>query len=108
MKNNLQKVLLGLLITGFISTSYAINVNVHSTSSAVTALGFKANGNKHGGLGKSYEGKDMPKGSYAFGVRVKGKDVPCLSAGKRKVTLNKDTEATLVLKGGKCTVTLDS
>jgi hypothetical protein len=107
MINIYQKVLFGLLITGFISTSYAINVNVHSTSSSITGLGFKANGSKHGGMGQNYEGKDMPKGSYAFGVRVKGKDVPCLSNGKRNIKLTKDTDATLVLKGGKCTVTVE-
>jgi hypothetical protein len=108
MKTNILKVMAALLLTTVVSTSYAITVNVHSTSSHITGLGFKANGSKHGGMGQNYEGKDMPKGSYAFGVRTKGKDVPCTSNGKRSVKLTNDADVTLVVKGSKCTVKMNS
>jgi hypothetical protein len=85
------------------SNTYAINVNVRSTSKQIMGLGFTVNGSKHGGAGTSYEGSDMPKGSYRFGVRSKGKDITCVSSdGKRQFKLTKNTNAVLKFKGGKC------
>ncbi len=93
-----------LLALAAFSNTYAINVHVKSTSSKITALGFTANGSKHGGLGKSYDATDMPKGNYVFGVRYKGKDVSCLNSdGKKKFKLTKNTNALLKFRGGKCT-----
>jgi hypothetical protein len=93
-----------LLALSAFSNAYAIKVHVKSTSSKITALGFTANGSKHGGLGKSYDGTDMPKGNYVFGVRYKGKDITCLNSdGKKKFKLTKNTNALLKFKGGKCT-----
>jgi hypothetical protein len=93
------------LLSFCISTSYAITVTVQSTSKNITGLGFKANGKKHGGLGTKYHASGMPKGTYAFGVRMKGKDVPCLTKdGKRTTEVTKNTNATLVVKGGSCSL----
>jgi hypothetical protein len=92
----------------FISTSYAININVQSTSK-VSGLGFTVNGKNHGGMGNSYSAKNMPEGKYSFGIRVggaiSGKDVPCNSDdGQKYVTLKKDTNATLQYSGKNCTL----
>ena len=103
----LFKFSLAALLSVFVVNSYAIQVNVSSTNSNIDGLGFTVNGEKHGGPGTTYEGRDMPQGSYAFGLREKGKDVPCYSkGGKRTVNLNKDTNAVLHFNGRHCNVTL--
>lgn len=88
------------------SSTYAININVHSTSK-VSGLGFTVNGKNHGGMGSSYSAKNMPKGKYSFGIRVggaiSGKDIPCNSGnGQKYVNLKKDTNATLQYSGKSC------
>lgn len=101
------RVLTGSLLLCFLSNSYAINVNVRSTSNDVSALGFTVNGKNHGGMGTSYSAMNMPAGTYTFGVRVGGAvfgtDVPCNPvSGSKYVNLNKDTTATLVYDGKSC------
>ena len=88
------------------SSSYAININVHSTSK-VSGLGFTVNGKNHGGMGSSYSAQNMPAGKYSFGIRVggaiSGKDVPCNSDnGQKYVILKKDTDAILQYSGKTC------
>jgi hypothetical protein len=103
------KLSLGLLLAVTITNANAITVNVSSTSKNITALGFTTNGSKHGGLGSTYHASGMPKGSYAFGVRAHGKDIPCYGKdGKKTVKLTKSTKATLEFKGKHCTVDLGS
>ncbi|MBV8801867.1 MAG: hypothetical protein JO131_02670 [Gammaproteobacteria bacterium] len=92
----------------FFSSSYAININVHSTSK-VSGLGFTVNGKNHGGMGNTYSAKDMPEGKYSFGIRVggaiSGKDIPCNSSdGQKYVILKKDTNAILQYSGKSCTL----
>jgi hypothetical protein len=103
----IPKLLLTSVLTLFITQVYAIDVDVQSTSKNITGLGFTVNGSKHGGLGSSYHGKDMPKGSYVFGVR-KGKDITCFVKGKKFTKLTENTKATLMLKGRHCTAELQS
>jgi hypothetical protein len=99
---NLSKVFMAGFLTLFISQSYAITVNVQTSSSGVHALGFTVNGSKHGGLGSSYQGGDMPAGRYKFGVRAHERDIPCPVNGKRSVTLSSDANVQLTLNGNKC------
>jgi hypothetical protein len=100
------------LLTILLSCTYinclAITVNVESTNQNIEGLGFTANGEKHGGAGHSYKGENMPNGSYAFGVRKGGKDIPCMYNGKRAVKLKSDTNATVMLKGQHCVVKIGS
>jgi hypothetical protein len=98
----ISKVFTFFILFFLISTSYAINVNVRSTSSKIDGLGFSVNGAKHGGIGSSYQASKMPKGSYSFGLRVKGKDIPCYQDGKKSVQLTRNTNAVLSLKGRRC------
>jgi len=101
------KILLFLLPIFLTSLSYAIQVNVKSPSRKVQALGFTVDGDKHGGLGKSYRGRNMPKGDYAFGIRSHLKDVPCLTKkGKKTVSLTKNTNATLIFNGETCVLVI--
>jgi hypothetical protein len=107
--NIILKVVISLLATITFSSAFAINVNVHSTSSKIDGLGFTVNGSKHGGMGANYHGNNMPKGSYTFGLRVKGKDIGCLDkSGKKNFKLSRSSAATLSVKGGKCTVKINS
>jgi len=102
IKKHVKFVAFALAVSAF-SNTYAIDVNVQSTSKDIMGLGFTVNGSKHGGAGTSYTGSDMPKGSYRFGVRSKGKDIPCASSdGKRQFKLTRNTNATLKFRGGKC------
>jgi hypothetical protein len=103
MRNLSKLFILSLLF--FVSTSYAIQVNVRSTSTKITALGFTVNGSKHGGLGSQFHARKMPKGLYSFGLRANGKDLACVEkAGKKKIKLLKNTNAVLDFNGKKCTV----
>jgi hypothetical protein len=100
-------VFVGALLFCFCSISYAINVNVQSTSKDVSALGFTVNGKNHGGRGNSYSAKNMPTGLYTFGIRVGGaifgKDISCFTdKGTNRVTLNSDTNAILEYNGKNC------
>jgi len=102
-----SKIVTGIFLSCLLSTSYAINVSVQSTSKDISALGFTVNGKNHGGMGTSYSAKDMPTGSYSFGIRVggviSGKDIPCNANGSKKnVNLNKDTNAILEYNGTNC------
>src|SRR5690348_14812541 len=101
------KFFVGTVLFLFISSTYAININVQSTSKNVSALGFTVNGKNHGGMGSTYNAKNMPIGKYSFGVRVGGtilgKDVPCnLSNGEKYVILKSDTNALLHYNGKTC------
>ena len=94
----------------FVSSSFAININVKSTSK-VSGLGFTVNGKNHGGSGSMYSAKNMPVGKYSFGIRVGGaifgKDIPCTpDSGEKYVTLKKDTNATLQYSGKSCVLKL--
>jgi hypothetical protein len=101
---SILKVFVCLFVSCFALNTYAINVNV-STSSKVDGIGFTANGSKHGGMGSSYQGSDMPKGNYTFGLRSNGKDVGCVGkGGKKSVKLSKDTDVTLSFNGKHCTM----
>lgn len=98
----------GILLFFFISSTYAININVHSTSK-VSGLGFTVNGKNHGGMGSTYSAKNMPVGKYSFGLRVggaiSGKDIPCNSDnGQKYIMLKKDTTAILQYSGKNCTL----
>lgn len=104
MKSYLK--LLAVTLSLIASSTYAININVQSTSK-VSGLGFTVNGKNHGGMGSTYSAKDMPEGKYSFGIRVGGtvlgKDIPCnASNGQKYVILKKDTNATLQYSGKSC------
>jgi hypothetical protein len=108
MRTYLQ-IFTGIFLSCVISTTYAINVNVHSTSKSISALGFTVNGKNHGGMGTSYSATNMPSGKYSFGIRVggamMGKDVSCRpNNGQKYVILNKDTNAILEYTGKTCTL----
>lgn len=106
MRNQL-KVLVGLFLAFFILDSYAIQVNVQASSSAVSGLGFAVNGKNHGGAGHSYSISNMPAGgTFIFGIRVNGifgNDVTCYAAGKKSVRLDHDSTAVLNYDGHQCT-----
>jgi hypothetical protein len=101
------KASVSIILFCFFSTSYAININVQSTSKDVSALGFTVNGKSHGGRGNSYNASNMPAGQYTFGIRVNGaifgKDISCpMANGNNQVNLNKDTNAVLEYNGKNC------
>ena len=104
--NTLAKILIGMLLLGCLSTSYAINISVRSSSNNVSALGFTVNGKNHGGAGTSYSAKNMPAGQYTFGVRVNGTifgtDVPCMTSRGQYVTINQDANIILDYNGKSC------
>jgi hypothetical protein len=105
----LAKVSLALVLSVAMTQSFAIQVNVQSNASKIDGLGFTANGSKHGGLGSSYQGDGMPKGTYTFGLRAHGKDIPCPTKdGKRSVKITKNTTAMLKFNGRRCTANLSS
>ncbi len=108
----MRKLTLGLLtmvLTCTYITCSAITVSVDSTNENIVGLGFTVNGKKHGGPGHSYSADNMPKGSYNFGVRKKGKDIPCLTAnGKRSIKLKADTKVTLMFDDKKCQMKVNS
>lgn len=106
---NILKVLVGSCLAFFITQSYAIEINVHSTSEKIDGLGFTVDGKKHGGAGSNFQAGDMPKGVYSFGLRANGKDVPCFKGGKKQVKLDKNTnEAVLDFNGKHCVLKLTS
>jgi hypothetical protein len=105
------KIFIGVLLSSLISTSYAINVNVQSTSRNISGLGFTVNGKNHGGMGSNYRATNMPTGKYTFGIRVGGsvfgKDVPCHpNNGHSYVILKQDTNALLEYNGKTCMLSL--
>lgn len=92
-----------------IENSYAITVSVHSSAKNIEGLGFTVNGAKHGGVGSTYHGTNMPKGSYVFGLRSHGKDIGCIdNRGNRSVKITRSSNATLSLNGRHCTVHVNS
>jgi hypothetical protein len=101
-----KRILLCTILTCCISTSYAINVSIQTPSQEVSALGFTVDGKNHGGMGRSYTGKNMPAGNYSFGIRIHGvfgTDVPCYVNDKRSVMLNQDATVMLQYSNNKCT-----
>lgn len=106
----ITKTLSVLVLVAAASSTYAIQVSVQSSSSAVSALGFSANGKSHGGAGRSYTNSNMPVGTYTFGVRVNGlfgTDVACATSNGRKTfTLKSDTSAVLNYDGNRCIMRL--
>jgi hypothetical protein len=104
--SNHSKLLATLILVCCFSTSYAITVNVQSSSKDISALGFTVNGKSHGGAGSSYSAKNMPTGKYSFGIRVGGTifgtDIPCPSANGEFVNLTKDTNVMLQFNGKSC------
>jgi hypothetical protein len=106
---NLLKVVISCFLLFFVMNSYAIQINVRSTSTKIMGLGFTVNGAKHGGPGSKYHATDMPKGTYTFGLRAHGKDIGCFTKdGKKEINLTKNTNAVLKLKGRRCTVDTDA
>jgi hypothetical protein len=107
--SNIIKISLGCFLFFLVTQSYAITVNVRSTSHKITGLGFTVNGEKHGGMGDSYHASHMPKGSYTFGLRAHGSDIGCVDKdGKKTIQLTKSTNAILHLKGRRCTMEINS
>lgn len=105
MERFIQQVYIFLILSLVTTFSYAIEVKVQTTSKEVTGLGFTVDGKQHGGLGTSYEAKEMPEGKYNFGLRDKDKDIGCHNdKGEESVQLVKNTTATLVYENGKCTL----
>jgi hypothetical protein len=101
------KILVGLALSFLILDCYAIQVNVQSSSKAVSALGFTVNNKSHGSAGSFYSKKDMPAGDYTFGVRVgglMGTDVGCTRNGKEVIALKGDTTAVLTYNGQQCSL----
>lgn len=96
------KVLVGLFFAIFVLNSYAIQINVQTSSKEVSALGFTVNGKDYGWLGTSYSVNNMPPGKYDFGVYVNGSDIDCLVGDQSWTTLSRDTTAILYLHGNKC------
>jgi hypothetical protein len=75
----------------------------------VSALGFLANGKKHGNAGRSYSSNNVPPGIYEFGVRVGGlfgTDIPCFYKGKQRVKLNSNATVILNYNGKSCRATI--
>lgn len=104
-------VLFGISLFCFFSMSYAISINVQSTSNEVAGLGFTVNGKNHGGRGNSYTATNMPAGTYTFGIRVGnslfGKDVSCYTGnGMNRVNLKNNTNAILEYDGKNCKLRL--
>ena len=106
----LLKVLVMGCVTFLMTQSYAIQVNVRTNANEIEGLGFTVNGAEHGGMGNSYQGVDMPKGSYAFGLRDKeGKNIPCFTKnGKKSVQLSRNANAYLTYNGRRCMVSVGS
>lgn len=104
-----KKVMAAVVLSLCFSTSYAIQVNVQTSSSDVYAVGFKVNGSEHGGAGNSYTESGLPSGaSYIFGMRIGGliigaEDISCttVNGGYTTITLNSDTNAVLMYDGNK-------
>jgi uncharacterized protein YegJ (DUF2314 family) len=105
------KILTGIALSFFVLNSYAISVNVQTSSKDVSALGFTTNGKNYGGMGKSYQKSNMVAGTYTFGVRVgglTGTDVGCTSQGKEEVSINNDATVTLNYDSKKCSMLVSS
>lgn len=84
--------------------AFAIRVSVLSTNKDIFALGFKVNGEQHGGMGTEYQSSDVPAGTYTFGVRWQGQDIRCSDkSGKSQINLTHDARVVLNFKGTKCT-----
>lgn len=101
-----------LLLTASLIASFpafAIQVSVQSNNSHILGLGFKVNGEKHGGLGTHYQASDMPVGVYVFGVRMDGQDVRCMDRkGRTNIQLSNDARVVLNFEGSKCLLTVAS
>ncbi|MDX1902343.1 MAG: hypothetical protein SFW66_10160 [Gammaproteobacteria bacterium] len=100
-----SSIFIALFFMFFSLASYAIQVDVQSTSKDVAALGFTVDGKNHGSMGKKYHATGMPVGVYSFGIRANsifGKDVACSLNGQGSVTLQRDTTAVLDYDGNQC------
>lgn len=105
--NTFLRAMLIICLSLFFLNCYAIQVNVR-TSSEVFALGFKVQGENHGGLGSSYSADNMPAGYYEFGVRVNNSDIACYVGGKKAVKLSTDASVNLNVHGNRCSGNLAS
>jgi hypothetical protein len=100
------KTVVASVLSLFVITSYAIEVNVKTNADKVTGIGFTVNGKKHGGMGSSYKAKDMPADAdYTFGLRIGTQDIGCKTeGGDEAVKLSADSNIELSYTDGKCTL----
>lgn len=91
--------LLGIALScGQVFASDRIQVKVVAKCKAM-AVGYLVEGERLGGLGKSYTGKGPINKKYRFGYRKHpiGADIPCGT-----ITLNKNSEVELITKDDLC------
>lgn len=89
-----------MLVVSTVSAQSMIQVTVKSSYKNVFAIGFSANGQNHGAMGRSYSGNGPKGASYLFGFRegLFSGDTPC-----GQLQLTKDSVVELVVDGKKCT-----